>query len=863
MGIRDVVKRLFNRSAAEASTAAHEEKVRQAFKARCEHFKVLLSANKRALETMASLEEALRGEQFFNMSFVRAGCTTVLTNVYYMVKNLTALSQNPLHVQLFDRLKEIQQRITASLTPPCVMQGSAYVLPITGIDFSLAHEVGGKMASLGEAWQRLGYPIPDGFVVTASGYRHFLAANNLQEEVDRRLLMTDFSQLDAVFALSASLKKLIVEAALPADLEAAILEQYARLQAGEENVRLAVRSSAIGEDAQGVSFAGQYRTRLNVTRENLLTAYKEVVASKYDVTALTYRFNRGIPDYEVPMCVGCVAMVNALSGGVAYSANPMHHDNGVVVNAVPGLPKTVVDGSAAVDTFRVSRRHPHEIVYRNIAEKQTKLVCSPEGGTIAVALSPEEGAAPCLTDAQIQEVAAAALAFEAFYGVPQDVEWAYAPDGTLMILQSRALPSAYSLARRTPPPTDAVVVLEGGVCASPGTGAGKVVIVQKDAHMMEFPQGAVLVVEQAHSRWAPLLPRVAAVISEYGGAAGHLASVAREYGIPALFGMEKATSILAADTVTVDADAHRVYAGTVDEVLARKRETHKIFAGSPVHKTLARCAAHIVPLNLLEPDSVDFIPANCATLHDITRYCHEKAVEEMFRVDENIFSGRYGKQLRYHGAKLQYFIVDLGGGFVSEVQGSYIDLENIASKPMLALWAGMIAIPWAGPPCATARSFLSVVAQSASNPELEITSSSVRMTRNYFMIDKDYCNLQASFGYHFCTVEAQAGAVEQENYVSFHFKGGAATMDRRQMRIRIVADILAENGFIVDVKGDALSARAEELLPHEALELLNILGYLIIHTRQMDASLQGERSMNMFGDMLRKGIASVIIQLGH
>ena len=163
-------------------------------------------------------------------------------------------------------------------------------------------------------------------------------------------------------------------------------------------------------------------------------------------------------------------------------------------------------------------------------------------------------------------------------------------------------------------------------------------------------------------------------------------------------------------------------------------------------------------------------------------------------------------------------------------------------------------------PTAGARGFLAVVAESASNPELEITSASTRMTRNYFLVDREYCNLQASFGYHFCTVEAQAGEEEQENYVNFHFKGGAANRARRLLRINALADVLSENGFIVEVKEDTLSARAEELSASEVLELLNILGYLLIHTRQMDAALNGEDSRVAFADTLRKGIAQVLTQ---
>ena len=128
------------------------------------------------------------------------------------------------------------------------------------------------------------------------------------------------------------------------------------------------------------------------------------------------------------------------------------------------------------------------------------------------------------------------------------------------------------------------------------------------------------------------------------------------------------------------------------------------------------------------------------------------------------------------------------------------------------------------------------------------------------MVDRDYCNLQASFGYHFCTVEAQAGESPQENYVNFHFKGGAANLSRRLLRVNALADVLSENGFIVELRQDALSARAEELEAKGVLELLYILGYLIVHTRQMYAAMSGEDSRMAFTDTLREGIGKALAQ---
>ena len=723
----------------------------------------------------------------------------------------------------------------------------------------MADEVGAKMAGLGEAGNTLGRHIPGGFVVTASGYRRFIEANNLREEINRRIQMADLTKLDAVFALSSSLQQLIIAASVPEDLASAILKHYRELERAYPGARLAVRSSAIGEDAPGVSYAGQYRSELNVTGDTLLDSYKEVVAGKYGVTAMTYRINHGIPDDEVPMCVGCQEMVDAVCGGVAYSRDPLNRENSVMINAAPGLPKTVVDGSAGVDVFLVAREEPHAILERRIARKHFRLESASGGGVDKVTLDGNQGLAPSLSDEQALEVSKAALLFEDFYGTPQDVEWAFDPSGRLIILQSRPLPGLEAAVEIPPLPEGVELLLQGGVSASSGAGAGVVFVARRDADMLRFPTGSVLVVEQAHARWTPVLSKAAAVVSEYGGVAGHLAGVAREYGVPALFGVEKAAQILkTGDMVTVDAGSCRILADRVEELLTSKKEPGAAFSGSPVFTILERAAEHIVPLHLLDPESPEFTPANCRTLHDITRFSHEKAVEEMFHMDESLFEGRWGKQLTYQGSKLQYFVINIENGFCGPVEGSCVELEEICCPPMHALWNGMLAIPWSGPVGTTGRGFLSLVAESAHNPVLEISRASTRMWHNYFMVDREYCNLQASFGYHFCTVEAQAGELAQENHVSFHFKGGAANLGSRTQRVQVIGDALEENGFIVEVREDVLSARAEDLPVAKVLRLLLILGYLLIHTRQMDVTLDGTDSGTAFADMLRRDIARVL-----
>lgn len=147
--------------------------------------------------------------------------------------------------------------------------------------------------------------------------------NGLRDEISRRIQSADMDSMDDLFSLSAALQQCILNAPLPPQLEQAIEEAVAGMveRCGSE-LRLALRSSAVGEDALGVTFAGQYRSELNVLPEEACEVWKEIVASKYAVTAMSYRFQRGIPDEAAPMSVGVLSMVQALARRCGLQPRP-------------------------------------------------------------------------------------------------------------------------------------------------------------------------------------------------------------------------------------------------------------------------------------------------------------------------------------------------------------------------------------------------------------------------------------------------------------------------------------------------------------------------------------------------------------
>ncbi len=843
-------------------SAADADDLRNAFKARYHSFKLLLSANNKALEIMTELEHALKGSRPFGMSFVRTNCTAVTVNVYTIVKNLDQLAPGK-YKDLFDRFKGIQDQINRILSMKRQTAGDCLVMPFAVLDKSMADQAGSKMANLGEAMKIDRLRVPSGFVITSLAYERFMEHNDLQAEIDRRLQASTVEQLDQLYALSADIQQLIIRAAVPGDLENAIMEAYGELEKAEgKDIKVSMRSSALGEDAAGTSFAGQYRSELNVSADHLIEAYKEIVASKYNLQAISYRLNRGILDEDVAMCVGCMVMVHAAAGGVTYSRNPVNfRDDSIFINSVWGLPKSVVDGSVGCDMFVVSRRRPFTIVEKVIREKEHKFVCYPDEGVCRMDLTGEKSREPSLTDAQVFELTQMALAVEEYYDCPQDIEWAIDHDGRAYLLQCRPLKQMESAETVYRSPERQSVHgeagIEGGITASAGVASGPVFVIRKNGDTLLFPEGAVLVAAQALPRWAALLSRAVAVVTEQGSAAGHLANVAREFGVPAIFGVPSVTELLQNnDVVTVDADGPRIYKGRIESLLEERKPRKNLMEGSPVYDLLEEVSKLIVPLNLLDPESSDFKPRNCRTLHDITRFCHEKSVKEMFNFGkEHHFSERASKQL-VCDVPMLWWIINLDDGFKEDVPGQYVHLDNIVCIPMLSLWDGIIAVPWEGPPAVNARGFMSVLMEATANPALDPSMPSPYANRNYFMISKNFCSLSSRFGFHFCTIEALVGDRAGENYISFSLKGGAADTSRRVRRVRFVGSMMEEFGFRSEVKGDSVISRLEGYDQEYMKERLKMLGYVLMHTRQLDMVMSADGTANSYREKFLKDIYS-------
>ena len=864
-GLKRFFKKLVKNDTQKVEQKASVDSIRNTFTNRYLNFKTLLNTNNDVLELITNMEEAFSGSRTFGMSFIRANCTAISVNIYKIIDCLNEIANDKYKI-LLEVLEGILPKIDRELQQKKLEAGGELVLPLENVDKTMADYVGAKMANLGEVKNVVGFSVPEGFVITAAAYKRFLEYAGLHDEINRQIQSLDPADIARLHETSSAIQNLIIKAPCPPELEDAIMKAYTDLiKKTGHDIHISMRSSALGEDTKNASFAGQYRSILNVGRENLILSYKEIIASKYSVPAISYRLNKGFRDEDIIMSVGCMTMVDVRAGGVMYSADPgnIRHEC-IIINAVWGLGKSVVDGSMAPDLFILSKKDPKIILKSKISAKGQQLVSGALEGIHLADVAEEQANNPAITNEQSALLGALALRLEKHFGDPQDIEWAFEPDGSVSILQSRPL---MVLGEELTGIQDipglkvapATVILSGGVTASPGVASGPAFVVETTVDMLQFPSGAVLVTKNPLPQWAALLNSAVAVITDKGGVTGHLAAVSREFKVPALVGTSTATRhIHNGDLVTVDATGRTVYAGRAESLLKKAAEKTSLMKGSPVHNTLGNVLKYIAPLNLTDPDASDFTPEGCRTIHDIIRFAHEMSLQELFGFKkDSSFPEHLAKRLVID-VPMQWWVINLCDGCKEGMKGDTIRLEDITSDPMLTLWEGITAVPWKGPPPIDTKGFFSVMYGATIDRSLVPGMRSRYADRNYLIISKNFCHLSSRFGFHFSTVEAFFGEKVAENYICFNFNGGAADDVRKARRANLIKLILEKFDFWVKIKGDTVFARLERQEIPFLKERLKVLGHLVMHTRQLDMVLSNSGRVNKYLEEMLKELFSFV-----
>jgi pyruvate, water dikinase len=303
------------------------------------------------------------------------------------------------------------------------------------VDIADRPTVGGKGGSLGELTQA-GIAVPPGFVVTTSGFELFLTALEAREPVRLKVEALDPNDLGAATKLSEELRRRVIEEPMPAEVEQAIRAAHAELSPNGEPV--AVRSSATTEDAEDASFAGLQDTFLWVLgADQMVARVRECWGSLYSVESMTYRRKQDFPEEGVAMAVVVQRMVEARCAGVMFTRSPLTGDKSVItIEGAWGLGSAVVSGEVTPDRW-VLGKITGEISVRDISDKHARQVPAPSGGIQEVENEADMRKAPCLTDNQLLALREVGRRIERHYGKPQDIEWALAHDGNVLLLQSR------------------------------------------------------------------------------------------------------------------------------------------------------------------------------------------------------------------------------------------------------------------------------------------------------------------------------------------------------------------------------------------------------------------------------------------
>lgn len=487
--------------------------------------------------------------------------------------------------------------------------------------------VGGKNASLGEMFVELagqGVKVPDGFAITAEAYRHFIREAKLDPVIRAALSGIDTGDVANLAKRANTVRRAILDAALPGDLQNEIRSAYQQLQgAAVDAPAVAVRSSATAEDLPDASFAGQQETYLNITGiVALLGACKSCFASLFTDRAISYRVDKGFDHFKIALSVGVQQMVRsdlACSGVIFTIDTETGFRDVVLVSAAYGLGENVVQGFVTPDEYCIFKPTLKSgfrpILRKTLGSKEVRMIYQDGGGRTVgnVPVPREESERFALADDEALQLARWACIVEDHYSakrgrpIPMDLEWAKdGVTGELFIVQARPetvqsrkdlnMFETYQLGHRGK-------ILATGQGVGTKIAAGRVRVIQDVSRILQFQSGEILVTDKTDPDWQPIMSKAAAIVTRRGGRTCHAAIVSRELGVPAIVGVEQ------------DADA--LVDGTMVTVSCAEGETGFVYEGIlPFRieqanlKDIARPETKVM-LNLANPEeafSLSFLP---------------------------------------------------------------------------------------------------------------------------------------------------------------------------------------------------------------------------------------------------------------
>ncbi len=566
-----------------------------------------------------------------------------------------------------------------------------FTVPYEKISYKDLPLVGGKNASLGEMIKTLtkkGVNIPSGFAVTTESYWSFLKENKIEKELKNLLKKYNRNSTKSLRETGKKAREIIMKGKFPIDVEKEIRKSYKKMCKGEE-VTVAVRSSAVCEDAPDASFAGQFETFLNITgEENILKAVKECIASSFNDRVIAYREEKKVPHLKFALSVGIQKMVRSdlASSGIMFTLDTESGFRDVVlINSIFGIGEMIVQGSVTPDEFYVfkptlEKKFP-AIIRKDMGRKTKEFVYKKGGGLLEKKVSEKRAATFSITDEEILTLAKWGVIIEKHYKRPQDIEWAKdGKTGELFIVQSRPetihAPKTRKTYKEYNLETDKKPILEG-IAVGEKIGKGKVNVIKDVSNIEKFKKGYVLVTKMTDPDWVSIMRLASAIITDEGGKTAHASIVGRELGVPTIVGTGKGTEVLKSGmNVTVDCTQGlngRIYKGDVpyqvkeydlSKVPSTKTKV-TLNVGTP---EMAFRASHL-PCSGVGLARVEFVLAEKIRVHPLALYHYEKIKDKKLK-----------KQIAEitieHKDKKEHFIKELAEG-IAQISAAFYPKEVI------------------------------------------------------------------------------------------------------------------------------------------------------------------------------------------
>ena len=540
------------------------------------------------------------------------------------------------------------------------------------------------------------------------------------------------------------------------------------------------------------------------------------------------------PGLALPFEGQTLATPELLVSGVAYPAK--EDGEALTIKAVWGWWPAVQNGTARARRYRVAQGRVNEFTSPATGTQEHWLTYDGQQGFVMEPLPAHFQEQPCLHEEEALKIAEYYEMLRGHHPTLQELEWALGPNREVVILRSLSHePPPFQEAPRQQSPEGAL--FSHGLTIYPGVTAGPAcrLDVNRASENPEIPAGAVLFAHKPALSLAPLLPKVAALVVETGEPHSHLAFLAREQRLPAIFALGEDTSRVPEGLmVSVDAGSLKVAASPLAAQPAPARESRP--GPFLADKLLERLSPRLFPLNQASSPKPP-APDACQSIHDILFYASSVRIKEMFCFSLRSELDKKDAINLVTGRLVPIMVVDAGGGLSS--QKPSVTFEEVASIPFQAFLGGMMSIPWPKARPLDVKGFISVIGTTSATPRAEDQLRKI----SFALLSRDYMNFSLCLGYHASTIEAFVGHNVDNNYIRFHYEGGAASMDRRLRRLQLIGEILVQLGFAVNVTGDLLDGLLAGELGPRLLEKLAILGRLEVFTKQMDMVMSDDAAV--------------------